>query len=319
MYGNGEALTNERSGIRIRFGVWLSNFPGWAVSGEYVGLGQQTDSYFQQSTGSPILARPFFNTLTGAEDAELIAFPSIVTGSIATNVSSQLDGAAVRFRRQLCCSTGCGYSEICCQPVPTSSRLDGAFGYRFWELNESLSIREQLQQTEANATGAFDITDNFDTRNQFNGFELGCIWQGRRGWWSMDALMRLGIGNVKQTVTISGSSTITDGGVATNYDTGFLAQRTNIGTFDRNVFTMVPELGVNLGYQLTKRWRATMGYSLIYMGNVVRPGDQVDLDLNPNLFAPEQVPFTGALRPQFDFVDTDYWVQGLSFGAECRW
>ena len=131
--------------------------------------------------------------------------------------------------------------------------------------------------------------------------------------------MRLGIGNVNQTVTIGGQSNIVDAGVASSFNTGILAQRTNIGTYSRDKFTMIPELGVTLGYQLTKRIRGTIGYSLIYWGNVVRPGDQVDLDLNPNLFAPEQTPFTGPLRPQFDFVETDYWVQGVSFGAECRW
>ena len=82
---------------------------------------------------------------------------------------------------------------------------------------------------------------------------------------------------------------------------------------------MIPELGLTLGYQMTKRLRATMGYSLVYMGNVVRPGDQVDLNVNPNLLAPENDPFTGALRPQFRFAETDYWVQGLSFGGEFRW
>ncbi len=178
-------------------------------------------------------------------------------------------------------------------------------------------IRERL--TSQTASAGFDITDNFRTRNQFNGTELGVVWQGRRGWWSLDALMRLGIGNVHQTVTIDGSTQITENGATTSHGTGFLAQRTNIGTYDRDQFTIIPELGLTLGYQMTKRVRVTAGYSLIYMGNVVRPGDQVSLDVNPNLLAPEITPFTGALRPQFQFAETDYWVQGLSFGAEFRW
>ena len=85
---------------------------------------------------------------------------------------------------------------------------------------------------------------------------------------------------------------------------------------------MVPELGATLGYQMTRRLRVTAGYSAIYWGSVVRPGDQVDLDVNPLLLPPEQatpVVANGALRPQFQFVETDYWVQGLSFGADFRW
>lgn len=319
LFGDDELLGDDRSGFRIRFGWWLSSFPGWGIEGEYTGLGEQTESFFQQSTGTPILARPFFNVLTGLEDSELVAFPNVVSGSIAVDATSQFDGAAVRLRRQLCCSSGCGYSELCCQTVPTSSRLDATIGYRFWELDESLQTREQLQLLGSNDNGSFDITDRFSTRNQFNGAELGFLWQGRRGWWSLDALMRVAIGNVHQTVTINGATTIVENGATSNFNSGFLGQRTNSGTFDRDKFTMIPELGLTLGYQMTRRLRATMGYSLIYWGNVVRPGDQVDLDVNTNLLPPEFDPFSGALRPQFPFRETDYWVHGLSFGAEFRW
>ena len=317
--GDDNNLTDGISGGRIRFGWWLDRFPGLGIEGEYVGLGKSTEEFFQQSTGTPVLARPFFNALDGQEDAELVAFPAVLSGSIGTEVTSQLNGAAVRFRRQACCSNGCGYSEFCCQTVPTSSRLDATLGYRFWELQETLRVREQLTSQSTQSPGTFDITDRFETRNQFNGAELGFLWQGRRGWWSLDALMRVGVGNVNQTVTIRGDTRINDNGTVTTYNNGLLAQRTNIGTYDRDKFTMIPEFGLTAGYQLTRRFRATAGYSVIYWGNVVRPGDQVDLDVNPNLLAPEVNPFTGPLRPQFQFQETDYWVQGLNFGGEFRW
>ncbi len=320
LYGADEdILDGERGGFRIRFGWWLSSFPCWGIEGEYTGLGEETESFFQQSTSDPIIARPFFNALTAAQDSELVAFPAVVSGSVGVDVTSEFDGAAFRFRRQLCSSEGCCFSNLACKTVPWSSRLDATIGYRFWELDESIRIREQLQMLTTTQPGSFDITDRFETRNQFNGTELGFIWQGRRGWWSLEALMRVAVGNVHQTVTIGGNSTIVDNGATSNFDNGFLAQRTNSGTFDRDAFTMIPEFGLTLGYQLTQRLRGTIGYSAIYWGNVVRPGDQIDLDLNPNLLAPEVTPFAGPLRPQFDFVETDYLVQGLSFGADFRW
>ena len=178
LFGDNEVLTDDLSGFRIRFGWWLANFPGIGIEGEYVGLGETTENYFNQSSGNPIIARPFFNARDGAEDAELVAFPDVVSGSISADVTSQLDGAAFRFRRQLCCSSGCGFSELCCQTVPTSSRFDGTLGYRFWELDESLQVREQLQLLGTNDNGRFTILDRFETRNQFNGAELGLLWQG---------------------------------------------------------------------------------------------------------------------------------------------
>ena len=74
---------------------------------------------------------------------------------------------------------------------------------------------------------------------------------------------------------------------------------------------MVPELGATLGYLLTAHLRATVGYTFMYVSRVARPGDQIDLDLNPSLLPPEAEPFTGPLRPAFAVRDTDFWAQGL--------
>lgn len=317
--GDNSALDGSMSGGRIRFGSWFDRIPGLGIEGEYFSLGQQSESFFQQSSGSPILARPFFNIVTGAQDADLIAYPSVIGGSIGVDVDSQLTGAAARFRRSLCASSGSAWSPFCCSTVPTASRIDGTAGYRFYELKESLAIHEQTQSLDTNNPGSFNITDRFDTRNQFNGGEVGFMWQGRRGLWSLDSLVRVAIGNNHQTVSIRGDTTTVENGVSTTYNSGILAQRTNVGTYERNDFTMIPELGLTLGYQMTRRMRLTAGYNLIYWGNVVRPGDQVSLDVNPNLFPPEANPFTGALRPQFQFASSDYWVHGMSFGAELRW
>jgi hypothetical protein len=174
-------------------------------------------------------------------------------------------------------------------------------GYRFYELDESLSINEQLISQVVGEPGSFNITDKFNTLNQFNGPEFGVQWRGRRGFWSLDLLMRMAMGINHQTVTISGSSAVTDNGNTTTYATGVLAQRTNIGEYDRDRFAVVPELGATLGYQLTQCWKLNLGYSFIYWSSVVRPGDQIDTDVNPNLFAPELTPFTGPLRPEFQY------------------
>jgi hypothetical protein len=77
---------------------------------------------------------------------------------------------------------------------------------------------------------------------------------------------------------------------------------------------MIPELGINLGYDLTPRLRATVGYSLIYWSHVARAGDQVNTDLNPNEF--QSTSWTGAAIPRETFVVNDYWIQGLNVGLD---
>jgi hypothetical protein len=189
---------------------------------------------------------------------------------------------------------------------------------------ESLQISEDLTSLlAAPEDGRFQITDRFETRNRFHGADLGVVFVGCRGRWSADLLMRLAIGTNQQDVTIRGSTTVTGSTVAgnnfTNATGGLLAQRTNIGDYSRDRFAVVPELGITGGYQISSHWRATVGYTFLYWSSVVRPGDQIDRDVNPNLLPPEATPFTGLERPAFNFVESDLWVNGLNLGLERTW
>ena len=81
----------------------------------------------------------------------------------------------------------------------------------------------------------------------------------------------------------------------------------------------MPELGFNVGFQILPHLRPRAGYTFLYWGPVVRPGDQIDLDVNPDQLAPPIVPLVGALRPEFAFEESTYWVAGPDFGLEGRW
>lgn len=187
------------------------------------------------------------------------------------------------------------------------------------ELAESLIINEDL--TDPASGIGFDITDSFRTNTQFNGFNFGILYRRQRGCWSLDLAGKIGVGSNRQTVTINGTTIQSQNGTGNPAQVGgLLAQRTNIGTYDRSRFSVLPEFEVKLGYNWTSNLRFTAGYTFIYWSNVARPGDQIDLDVNPNLLPPENTtanPF-GALRPAFAFQERDYWVQGLSLGMEYR-
>jgi hypothetical protein len=97
---------------------------------------------------------------------------------------------------------------------------------------------------------------------------------------------------------------------------GFLALPTNMGHFDRDHFAVVPEFGLHFGYQVTDHVRAFAGYTFLYWDNVVRPGNQIDLTVNPSQVPPHTL--VGAPRPAFAFQGSDFWAQGLDFGLEFR-
>lgn len=312
----GDLLTNVRSGGRIRFGKWLGDCRRIGVEGEYFALGDINQSFAASSTGTPIIARPFFNALSNAEDSELVAFPDVVSGTFTANAQGSLQSAGARLLWNLCQS---GAPIDLCSIERSESRLDLLLGYRFLRLDESLHMREQLTSQLVNDPGTFDITDSFVTQNQFHGGEIGLSRTESYRRWTLDALFKVAFGNVREMVSINGSTIIDDGTGPQTFTGGLLAQRTNIGNYSRDRFALIPELGVTLGYQLTPRWQANFGYTLIYWDRVVRPGEQIDRTVNPNLLAPEVVPFSGPLRPEFSFKENSFWAQGMSFGLTYVW
>ena len=312
----GDLLTDSRSGGRIRFGTWLDEGRCIGVEAEYFALDDIHEDFVGNSTGDPILARPFFNALTNAEDSELVAFPGVVSGTVTANAQGSLQSAGVRMLWNLCQS---GLPNSLCSIDRTESRLDLLLGYRFLRLDESLQMREQLTSQLENDPGTFDISDRFATQNKFNGFEIGLSRTEGYHRWSLDMLAKIAFGNVHQSVSINGSTISDDGTGPQTFTGGLLAQRTNIGDYSRDRFALIPELGVTLGYQLTPRWQANFGYSLIYWDRTVRAGEQIDRTVNPNLLPPEVVPFSGPLRPEFSFQENGFWAQGMSFGLTCVW
>lgn len=322
LYGNEGLLGPSIDGGRLRFGVWLDRCHTWGIGAEFFGMSTQTDEFSAASDGLPILARPFFNTLTGLEDAELVAYPDVVSGSLNIQVESSFEGAGFQIRNLRRTEEGCREWWFCGCPEHFCCRSELLYGYRFLQLSEGVTIQESLVSQDQSNPGTFDITDRFRTRNQFNGVDLGWSVKTTRGHWTMDGAIRLAIGNTRQTVSISGVSQISDpSSIPTDqtHDSGFLALDSNSGEYSQNEFSIVPEFGVNLGYQMTDHLRFLVGYTGIYWSNVVRPGHHIDRDVNPNLLPPVGTSVAGTNRPRFAFDTTDYWIQGISLGGEYRW
>lgn len=322
LFGGNEILDDGFDGGRLRFGVWLDRCHTWGVGAELFQIGRESESFVANSTGDPVLSRPFFNTQTGIEDAELIAFPSVLTGTVGVFADSELSGGGVQLRYLRSCDEGCSKWLFCGCPEHFCSRTEALFGYRGLQLKENVQINENLVSTDTANPGSFDIFDRFETRNQFHGFDIGWMHRRTRGFWTFDTTLRLAVGNTRQTVTINGETTVNDPSNTPSVQTlpgGLLTQTSNIGTFRQDEFTVVPEVNFNVGYQLTDHLRMMLGYTGIYWSNVVRPGDHISRDVNPNLLPPPADPFSGTLRPAFAFNTTDYWAQGINFGGEYRW
>ena len=311
VFGGGEINDDGTSGIRFRSGFWITQQGTFAIESEYFQLLGDQDDGFSGGGGNSIVARPFYDSSRDTDTAQLINFPGVVDGNLRVRSDTDLRSILINGRVALCPVGVCNSSGH-------SDRVDWIVGYRRVELDDSLSFNESLTSQLANAPGTIALNDRFSSSNEFNGLQLGVIHQTqfKRGW--LESMLRVAAGNTNQQVNIAGSTAITENDTTENFGGGLLAQRSNIGKYERDEFTMIPEIGLTLGVRLTDWLDATVGYSVMYFPSVVRAGSQIDTDVNGNLVAPEIQPFTGTLRPDFEFVESDYWAHGLSLGAELR-
>lgn len=325
LFGGGRLDSDVHSGVRVYGAWWFGSCPCWGVDGSFFTLGQRTTRFQADSSTFPVLARPIqIQNLGNIEGRQIVVTPGLLAGDllslrggILVEASTRFWGAEANLRRILC--LGCNY------------RVDALAGYRFLELDEGLTITEDIVSLRdfpapipVRAGDRIIVQDSFGTLNQFHGGQVGASAEFRRGRWVVVGTAKIALGVVHQTIDINGFTSITTGGGGQIFvPAGLLAVASNSGRFTRDRFAVAPEIGIKLGYQLTERLRVHVGYDFLYLSNVVRPGDQIDRSIDVN-----QVPFfsnvplpapAGASRPLVPFATTDFWAQGLNFGMEFRW
>lgn len=283
------------------------------------------------SAESPVIARPLFlpnfvgpDGLPGLHSAAVVGYPGFVTGSIQIGADISLWGAEANFVLNL------GKSDVL--------SVDVLLGYRYADLREGLTIgTTSIATTATGLQFANSVTapgqivqtfDNFATRNQFNGGQFGL--RSTLSCWRFNILLdaKLAMGVTRQEMRIDGSSTLgTAPGAARDTITvhqGVQAVASNSGSHVRNDFSIIPEGGVQLGYQISRNFRVFVGGNIFYMSSVIRPGDAVSSTVDSRLVPTFSQPLLGQpfdplLRtgpPTYSFRDNDFWGYGYSLGLE---
>jgi len=309
------------AGGRFSIGRWFGDDQIRGVEGRLFFLGRTDSTFAVTSAEYPVLARPFFNINTPIGPlSEIIAAPGRGVGAAVIDLQNDVWGAEVNYRRNLWRS--------CC------ARLDALMGYRYFGMKERLGITESFISTGPNPVRingipviSGTISDVFRAENHFHGGQIGLAWEHRWGLWTFDARATVAFGNVTQLGEIDGGQTLLlANGQTLRYAGGLLAlPNANIGRYTHNQFAVLPEVGVNLGYQLTPHMRLYVGYNFIYLGNALRPERMIDTTIDiariPNFVVPGggTTPVAGLPRPAPLFRTNDFFVQGISFGLEFRW
>ena len=273
----GDIRPEIRSGARFTVGGLLDDQKNLGVELSGFFLLNRSNNFAAGSYGDPILSCPFFNAAAGREDAEQVANPALagltpLTGRVTAALSSRLWGIEPTLVKQ--CTPGYG---IC---------LDLLAGLRYLQLNEGLVVTESLRvpgSADEFPGTQFRLRDSFGTENDFYAGQVGgrLRWQG--GPLALEFLGKVALGDMHQMANVNGATRILAPGAApASYPGALLAQRTNMGDFDRERFAVVPEAGVKVGLRMTQQLRATLGYSFLYVSSVARPGDQIDRAVNPS-------------------------------------
>ena len=97
LFGDSRLNDGSRSGVRLSVGMWLDDCQTRGLGSEFFILGNSGESFTGRSSGTPILARPFFNTLTQTPDAQIAALDPLAFGSVSASAVSQSAGCVGVF------------------------------------------------------------------------------------------------------------------------------------------------------------------------------------------------------------------------------
>jgi hypothetical protein len=317
LFGNRDTNFNLMSGVNLTAGLFLDGQNRFSLDwrGFLTVPNQQTFSLASDPNGNPLLTRPVFATDVGDQRVFLTAFPDQFAGKFTIENKSLIGGTEFNAR----------YHTYNCQRLHAEALL----GVRYMRLSEGMRIEDNVNGINGAtipfpplggpAFSGFSDQDIFSTTNQFFGAQIGSRLAWENQWFTLAGFAKVGLGATVQRVDIDGSTTFFSPAGNQTVAGGVLAQSSNIGGYSRTVFGVVPEVGLDLGVNVTNHIRLHLGYSALLWNRVVRPGMQVDTNVNTGLaptgnFGAGNI--TGPVAPLFRFNDESYWIQNLKLGVE---
>lgn len=318
IYGGNSIDMRLSAGLRFDTGFWIDNDRQYGVDAGYFFLGRQFRGFsaYSDGYGSPLIARPTFDAQTGTESSYVDSYPGYVAGGVTIFNRSQFQGANIGPMLNL---------------VQTDRfRFDGLLSFRYLNLSESLNINDQYADVQPGSltfggqtirmSDFLSDLDTFRTTNSFYGGSLGGRVNWASGRWLINATGRVALGTVQERTVIQGSTTLTtESGAQSVLPGGILATSANMGNYYRSPFAVAPEAYLNVGYQIRPWLTLRIGYSFIFLSNVLRPGNQVNRTASANLLPSDPTYGNpGPNLPTYQFHTSSYWAQGLNLGLDWR-
>jgi hypothetical protein len=305
LYG-GAIDSEERSGGRFSAGCWFTEDHFLGLDASFFFLAQRSAPFSASSNGTPLLTEPFFDVFSGQAVAFGLATPGSRAATYTANVANRFWGTDTNLRTALLQDDFLQWTVLA--------------GFRYLDLSEALDTHSAVLSVSSPPgarTVVIETSQHFGTRNYFYGGQLGSEFTSVFGQLSVALSGKVALGATHEIADISGGSLVNNSkGGQIAIPVSELIYPSNAGRYSRDIFTVVPELGVNFGYDVTSWLRLTMGYTFLYMTNAIRPGDLIDTTLNVTQAraAAGLGQSSGPLRPAFSGNASDFWAHGLNVG-----
>jgi len=267
-------------GGRFGLGTWIEPAAGLGIELGALVLAPGTTRQSVSTNGMPgsaTYAVPLFDisgyTSGGAPGQSIYVLPGPFpngpgfTGSMQRTMSAQMLGAELMGVYRL--------------HDDRLVKVEALAGYRWLQLTEGLEFDVQTAGVagSSNAGQIFNSHDGFDTRNSFNGAQLGMRAEAEYEGFVLRASLKGALGGMYRSLSVNGSSTTTagtifypvSGGAGSILGGGIFAQPSNIGTYGSHQLAGVAELGARIGYRVTDRLIPYIAYNALYgSSSVVR-------------------------------------------------
>jgi hypothetical protein len=335
--GLGTSPAGEHSGFRGTFGFWCDPNKDLGLEVVYFALEPRSNGFQATNSfrGDQFLLDTGFNDriinveLDGSRevtDQFPIFFVRQANITVAGSTTRRLWGTELNARSQ----------SAIFGPLTVETLL----GFRYLQFREDLVssaaftlfqpvIPEAPNVDPASALGVSNLpstltyttSDTIRARNHFFGAQVGAKVEYNAARFFMSAQGKLGVGGIRQDVTINsfttGNTLAVPGGATTG---GLLTGAGDNGSYSRTRFTTVPEGQFKIGFFLTPQWRIFAGYDALYVDRVVRAdGVSAPTTLSTTVTIGDTTRRINVSTPNFVFQDKHMFVQGVTFGTEFRY
>lgn len=311
--GDESINNNWRSGARFGVGYWFDGERCLGVEANYFFLPTgttKTTVFTDGLAGSAALYVPFIDVTTGLESSYQLADPSSFSGLAVLKGSNDMQGAEINL--------------LTTMPYTCESNIVLLAGFRYWNFHDRLSFDTNSPDVPPGTIDIYETLDKFHVQNNFYGGQVGVKFNYTCNQFFVNVEGKVALGALCQKVNIGGTFTtdhFSTPGTGVDYVGGLFALPTNIGGHSRTTFSVLPEVKVDLGYMVTDCFRVKVGYSFLYVSNVLWASKQLSRDINPTqsgaiTFTNPQPTLNGEAAPVASLKGDGLWVQGVNAGIE---